>query len=396
MLPGQPFTSMLKSSQAYNALYVRFFLNQNNSRMVSLHGTKLFAGLSSDEFHTIASLARYQNCQPGQIVFKEGDPGDGVYVILKGTVEIAVGQGQRRVLTVMGDGEFFGEMAVIDDEPRSATATSVGESELCFIPRASLLSVLENSPRLAMSLVRMFSLRMREFNRHYIEEVIQSEKLSVIGRFTRSIVHDIKNPLAIIGLAADLGTEENATPAVRQTARNRVRKQIDRLTSMIDELMEFTKGSKSAVVLAPADYATFIERVVEELKAELNQRSVNITCENRPPQVSLLIDPRRLTRVLHNLAHNAADAMPKGGTITLRFSHENRVICTEVEDCGHGIDPQIAPRLFEPFATFGKPNGTGLGLSICQRIINDHQGQIRARNSASGGAIFWFTLPIPA
>jgi signal transduction histidine kinase len=395
MLPGQPFTSVSKSSQAHNALYGWFFLNQNAPRMVSLNGTKLFIGLSSDEFHTIASLARYQNYQPGQTVFKEGDPGDGVYVVIEGKVEVAVGEGHQRVLTNLGEGEYFGEMAVLDGDPRSATVTAVDSSQLCFIPRVSLLAVLDQSPRLAMSLIRMFSLRMREFNRHYLDEVIQSEKLTVIGRFARSIVHDIKNPLAIIALAAEFGTEETANKEIRQTARTRIRKQVDRLSNMIDELLEFTKGSKTSVVLALTDYPTFIAQLIEEIQPEFAQKSVTISCESHPPAVRLLIDPHRLSRVFYNLAQNSADAMPGGGAIRLRFRREEREIITEFEDSGPGINPQIAARLFEPFATYGKPHGTGLGLSICQRIIDDHQGRIHAQNATGGGAVFWFSLPVP-
>lgn len=395
MLPGQPFTSVSKSSQAHNALYGVFFLNQNVLRMVSLNGTKLFIGLSSDEFRDIATLAKYQNFAAGQTIFMEGDPGDGLYVVIVGKVEIAVGEGQQRVLTHLGEGEYFGEMAVLDSEPRSATATAVEDSQLCFIPRDPLLHVLDESPRLAMTLIRMFSLRMREFNRQYLQEVIQAEKLTFIGRFARSIVHDIKNPLAIIALASDLGMAETAGPEIRRIAQTRIRKQIDRLSNMIDELMEYTKGTKTSVVLAPTNYHVFIRQLLEEIQPELGPKSVSIRCENEPPSVDVLIDPRRMMHVFYNLAHNSADAMPGGGSIVMRFRCEAGFIVTEIEDTGPGIDPKISTRLFEPFATHGKVHGTGLGLTICQRIIHDHQGRIQAGNSASGGALFSFWLPLP-
>ena len=396
MLPAQTFTSIPKSSQAHNALYVTFFLNQTHTRMVSLDGTKLFLGLSSDEFEPIAALASRRNYQAGQTVLNEGDPGDGIYVIVQGKVQVAVGEGLQRVLTVMGDGDYFGEMAVLDSEPRSASVTAIEDTQVFFIPRDPLLEMLEKSPRLALTLVRLFSLRMREFNRHYIEEVIQSERFALIGRFARSIVHDFKNPLAIIALAADLSVEENATEEMRRTARARIRKQVDRLSNMINELLEFSKGSKATFVLALTEYRAFIKPLLEEMRHELSPRSVVIECENEPPSLNVLIDPRRLSHVFFNLVHNSIDAMPGGGKIVLRFRWDEKEIITEIQDRGSGIDPQIAPRLFEPFATYGKPHGTGLGLSICQRIILDHRGRIQARNAPGGGAIFSFSLPLPA
>jgi signal transduction histidine kinase len=136
--------------------------------------------------------------------------------------------------------------------------------------------------------------------------------------------------------------------------------------------------------------------LIEELRPELIDKLVTLTCENEPPDLELLLDPTRLTRVFFNLINNAVDAMPDGGGITLRFQVTPETVATEIEDTGKGIAPEIAPRMFEPFATYGKAQGTGLGLSICRRIIEDHCGRIFARNEPGHGAIFVFTLPVPA
>ena len=98
--------------------------------------------------------------------------------------------------------------------------------------------------------------------------------------------------------------------------------------------------------------------------------------------------------MFYNLIHNATDAMSSGGKIYMRFELTDREVITEIEDSGPGIAPEIADRLFDAFATFGKAHGTGLGLSICKKIVEDHQGKIFARNEPGRGAIFSFTLPI--
>ena len=115
----------------------------------------------------------------------------------------------------------------------------------------------------------------------------------------------------------------------------------------------------------------------------------------QPPDVPLLMDPRRLRRVFCNLVSNATDAMPQGGKITMRFALSPKELVTEIQDSGPGIAPQISGQLFEAFVTHGKENGTGLGLSISKRIIEDHHGWISARNAADKGAIFAFGLPRP-
>ena len=114
------------------------------------------------------------------------------------------------------------------------------------------------------------------------------------------------------------------------------------------------------------------------------------------PQVNLLLDPQRLTHVFFNLVHNACDAMmPDGGKIYMRFRRDGNEFITEIEDTGKGIAPEIAPRMFEAFATYGKSNGTGLVLSICRKIINDHKGSIEAQTYPGRGAVFTFSLPLP-
>ncbi len=105
-------------------------------------------------------------------------------------------------------------------------------------------------------------------------------------------------------------------------------------------------------------------------------------------------DPRRLRRVFYNLVHNATDVMPNGGKIFLRFNADEKEIVTEIEDTGPGIAPEIADKLFQPFATHGKSHGTGLGLSICKKIIEDHKGRIWTRSEPKRGAIFCFSLPL--
>ena len=88
------------------------------------------------------------------------------------------------------------------------------------------------------------------------------------------------------------------------------------------------------------------------------------------------------------------EAMPTGGRIILRFQERDGEMVTQVEDTGSGLAPEIMPRLFEPFASYGKAKGSGLGLSICKKVVEDHQGRIRTCVEPGRGAIFEFTLSL--
>jgi signal transduction histidine kinase len=208
-------------------------------------------------------------------------------------------------------------------------------------------------------------------------------------------VHDLKNPLNIIGISADMAAMPSATPESRQTSTVRIRKQVERISIMVNELLEFTQGSHTNVVMALIDYKAYIEQLIDEIRPEIAIKSVTLEYLNPPPSVALRIDPQRLSRVFHNLIGNAADAMTTGGTVKLSFSKSKREIITSLQDTGKGIAPEIMDRLFQAFATYGKSSGTGLGLSICKKIVQDHHGRIQARNAPGGGALFEFSLPIP-
>jgi signal transduction histidine kinase len=363
--------------------------------VVTLEASRFFCQLSPPELSALRGAAQEQKFAAGQQIFKEGDNGDGVYVVRDGLVEISglVDQRGRFVFSQIGPGDIFGEMAVLENKPRSACAVARETATVYFIPHAEMLSLVEHSPALALALLREISHRLREFNRQYLREMLQTERLAIVGRFARSIVHDLKNPLNIIGLTAEMAGMDRATPELRQQASLRIRKQVDRISDLISEILDFTQGSQSDFVLAPSDYGAFVNLLLEELVPEANLKSAKLELENPPPAVELFIHPKRLRRVFYNLVHNATDAMPEGGKLILRFQVTETEVITEIEDEGRGIAPEIAGQLFEVFATHGKTHGTGLGLSICKRIIEDHQGWISARNEPGRGAVIAFGLP---
>ena len=217
--------------------------------------------------------------------------------------------------------------------------------------------------------------------------------MALVGRFASSIVHDLKNPLTIISIATEMACTDEATSQARTNARERIASQVERITSMVNDILEFTRGSQTSQTLAVSDFAEFIQPLLAEFRPEVALKSVTIEFANPPPAVKLPLNPKRLARVFYNLIHNAVDAMPEGGRIKLRFQLTDNEVITEIEDSGAGIPPQIMEHLFEAFATYGKTKGTGLGLSICQRIVQEHGGKISAHNRPDGGAVFAFTLP---
>ena len=298
------------------------------------------------------------------------------------------------MLASIGPGDFFGEMAAIDDAPRSATATAEVYTKTLFVGRRRLLELLERQPGLALSIIREFSARMRNLNQKYVDEIIQAERLAVIGRFATTIVHDFKAPLAVIGLAIDLACSRGSRLAQRRQLQTMVARQTERMKSMLQELIDYTRPGGQPSKLRPLAFAPYLNSLAKEARPELAQRGVKLVLATPPPSVPLKIEAQRLSRLFYNLLGNAADEMKDAGKITLRFRKTAGELHVDVQDDGRGIAPELADSLFQPFAAHGKPHGTGLGLTICRRIAEDHGGRIWATSVPGEGATFSFTLPL--
>jgi CRP-like cAMP-binding protein len=182
--------------------------------VIALESVNLFRNLAPDELEALRAITQEQSFGAGDEIFREGDAGDSVYFVKDGLVEISglVGGGVRRAFSQLGPGEIFGEMAVVEQRPRSATATASKATVVYFIPRDEMLAFLKRSPTLAFNMLQEVSRRLREFDQLHLREVVQAERLAILGNFARSIIHDLKTPLTIIGLSAEAACLPGTTP----------------------------------------------------------------------------------------------------------------------------------------------------------------------------------------
>jgi len=364
---------------------------------VALENSRFCRHLAPAQLEFVQRTRQERRYSAGEIIFVEGQKGDGLYIIGEGIVQISAASAPNRthVLSRMDAGNYFGEMAVFDGLQRSATATALVDTVLHFLPINTVLELLANSPLLAASIVRDSSLRMRDFNRRFLEESLKAERLQLVERLSRTIVHDFRNPLNVIGIAADLAAEEGASVTARRSARDRIRKQIEVINRMMHELLEFTRVVPPKAALPAVSVSEFLQDMLLELQSEATHRGVQVKVEGLLPDVILRLDPPRLSRVFTNLYQNAFDSVSgrEGALLTVRFSTDETWVNTEIADNGVGIPADHLRHVFEPFFTHGKDHGTGLGLAICERIIREHGGRIEAESEPGQGAVFRVRLP---
>ena len=239
--------------------------------------------------------------------------------------------------------------------------------------------------------------QLYEAVRHQIREneslealKIQADRLATVGQMASSIIHDIRSPLAIIRGYAELAVTSTVSTEKRQRFANTITSEVRRLRDMAEELQEFSEDTH-AVELNAISLHEVIEEVVDFLDSDFRDRGIHII-HHAQYTGQLMLDAPRIKRILHNLAGNAADAMPDGGTLMITATRVTEYVHLEIHDTGSGIPDEIRERIFDPFVTHGKTHGTGLGLAVVRRIVEEHHGDVSVSSSTTGTT---FTIRLP-
>lgn len=244
------------------------------------------------------------------------------------------------------------------------------------------------------------------------EQLIQAEKMESVGRLAAGVAHEVKNPLAMIGMGIELLARRIPEDDSKgHDTIERMKRGIDRAKKIVKGLVDYSSARQLAV--EPKDLSEIIGDAVTLVEYPLRQAKVELVTElaNDLPPISL--DSTKMEQVLVNLMINAMHAMPDGGTLTVR-SHAStlsgahrdqgvrtathlregdRIVRIEVDDTGSGIDEANMSKLFDPFFTT-KPTGTGtgLGLAVCRKIVELHNGMLELENLPKGGVRATITL----
>jgi signal transduction histidine kinase len=223
-------------------------------------------------------------------------------------------------------------------------------------------------------------------------QLIQSEKLAAVGQLTAGIVHDVKNPLAVIKGLAELLEDDLTDPDETRRELRVIRESADKASRIVSDLLKFARQSSSE--MQPHDLRETVEASLRLTDYLLRKAYVQVTKEMPENPVVVNYDPQQIEQVLINMIHNAIQAMPNRGTLQVRLEQHNGNVLLGLHDSGSGIAPENIKRIFDPFFTT-KPEGqgTGLGLSMSYGIIANHQGHIEVQSELGKGTAFTIVLP---
>jgi signal transduction histidine kinase len=353
----------------------------------------LLAGISDEIYAELEDRIHAVEYLPNEIIFEENEPGDSLFLIVHGSVKISKKgrAGQQETLAYLMENDFFGEMALVDVGKRSAQAVAVDHVIAGRIDRDGWDLLLRLAPHQVLgNFTRSVTRRLRHNNQHFIEEVMRSERLALIGSTISSIVHDMNNPISCILCACEVIQRSNPDGLIGEAAEL-IRVAVRNMENMSRELIDFSRGH-TQLNLEKIDVAELLHAIEMDFAAYRPQVELRIEAYYNGP---IQGDRHRLLRVFSNLVRNACEAMAQSEKKILQLSVTQVDGCLrfQISDTGCGIPVHLLPRIFEPFVTHGKSNGTGLGLAISKAVVEAHRGSISVKSSEEGTT---FTVDLSA
>lgn len=234
------------------------------------------------------------------------------------------------------------------------------------------------------------------------EERQRLDRLALLGEMTAVIAHELRNPLASISSGIQYLLQQTSLNDPSREPLNLIFKESGRLNQLLEDILEMSRTPR--IKLTEHSVTDILDDVLTRLQATAALHQVRIICDYDSNTPTIRCDPLRIDQAVSNLLINAIQAMPEGGTLTIRTWGETGAVngsngarhyelIVEIRDTGPGIPASIMPRLFSPFFTT-KDSGTGLGLTITQRIISEHGGEVTVRSAEGQGATFMIRLPV--
>jgi signal transduction histidine kinase len=220
---------------------------------------------------------------------------------------------------------------------------------------------------------------------------------ATIGRLAAGLSHEIRNPLGILFLHIDLLEEEFRHPSeesprlIPQTFRE-IRTALARLDALVQDYLALVRVG--AIEPSVQDLGAAVQEWTGEVHDLAAQHGVSLQLAGVETAGALAFHASTLRRALLNVVHNALEAMPQGGTLTLECIRTTTAVQLRVSDSGTGIPDELLTRIFEPLYTT-KPGGTGMGLYIVQQTLSAHGGRITVESVEGQGSTFTFILPVP-
>lgn len=223
------------------------------------------------------------------------------------------------------------------------------------------------------------------------EKVRQNERLAAVGNTVSQIVHEIKNPLMIIGGFAQQLLKAQTLDAKGLQKLAIIAEEVSRLESLMGEMRDYSRPPRLTRQIGQIE--TLFQDVLNLYSDTLKEKNIELIYTPPEPLPAYNLDYQQMKQVLVNLIKNASEAMPEGGEITVSVARRPLHLEIVVADTGEGMSQDVVENIFTPYFTT-KSKGSGLGLAISRNIIRAHNGDIEVESQSGKGSVFTIKLPL--
>ena len=266
-------------------------------------------------------------------------------------------------------------------------------------PRTMLLNARRlDAVQLILLMMEDITVRKQaEIQRQRLERDAQRvAHFTLLSRLAAGVSHELRNPLGVIVLHVDLLEEELRQPSPESAteitqALTEIKAHLTRVADHVQNYLSILRVN--ALQPVPLDLGMLVMQCAQEMTPALAAHGITLRLDALDQLGIVALHSSTFRRALVNLVHNAIDAMPQGGTLTLQGRRQAATVHLAVRDTGHGIPPEHTTQIFEPLYTT-KPGGTGLGLYIVHEVVAAHGGQVAVQSTVGAGTTFTITLSL--
>ncbi|HSD84146.1 MAG TPA: ATP-binding protein [Anaerolineae bacterium] len=372
-----------------------------------------FPSLNEDTLVYVARNGREIRVAGGDRICAEGEMGEAAYLILSGRVQVSkfFELGTQHLLNELHPGQFFGELALVEDVPRMASVDALEETTLLVLTKDDFQELVTQYPEAAIPILRSIGARLRDSDRRSIEELrAKNEELAQAyhslkdlaqrkSDFLTVVAHELRTPLTAIkgyGHFMRMGTlqGESLNRAVAAIVNN-----TDAIVRLINNILFLQELELIEPALEPVDVPTLVNAILTTVRPRAAGQGLTFQLELPAELPTVSADLDGLTQAIGALIDNAVKFSPNGGVIVIAAYVEDGQLRVSIQDPGVGIPPEQLYHIFDRYhhlETTGEHlfGGVGLGLPIAKQVVEQHGGNLSVISRPDEGSTFTITIPI--
>lgn len=390
-----------------------------------LRQVEMFKEFDDEALALLASRMKEVRRNKNEVLFKKGDPGNSMYIIVEGSVKI---HNNEHVFATLNSKQYFGEYSLIDQTTRSTSATTARPSRFLILMQEDFDNIMASKPMLWRKLMIPTIKRLRSFNdieEHLTQKANEIEKGQALlmaekqelekqkadleqknsakDRFFTIISHDLKNPFSAIINITDLMLDDiyHNDPQKDREYIKQINFYSHRIFGLLENLLQWARSQTGQIKISykKIDLNNMFNNIIELQSGVAQQKNIFIDMD---PDLDLqaFADENMVTFIFRNILSNALKFSLDNSTVTIKAEEtDNDMIAISITDQGMGMDEKQIDNLFKidsrslSYNDNNELEGTGLGLILCKEFVEKNNGTISVSSTKGKGSTFTFTIP---